>query len=353
MKAFVFLGPSLPVAVASRVLEATYLPPVQQGDILRLMEQAPDIIGIVDGYFEVVPAVWHKEILLALEACIRVFGASSMGALRAAELHAFGMVGVGRIFEWLRDGVIVRDDEVAVVHAPMDMNHRPLSDALVDIRDACACAEQSGIIAPDLAQAMVAAAEAMPFQERSYEAVARAVHAGSGAGEIERWLSFCRQRDPGLKARDAIALLQAIAGVIGAPSKPVPAWKLERTIFLNRLRMDVDLARFGAVASAQEQTGEGFGFDVSGRHAVLLRLLAREAAQRFGWRLEPDEVKEHASRVCARLKLSDAGELATWMQSRSLADEKFLRFVADPLLVAKLARPWRWRSMKNCWIICA
>jgi hypothetical protein len=39
-----------------------------------------------------------------------------MGALRAAELHTFGMVGVGRVFEGYRDGVYEDDDEVAVVH---------------------------------------------------------------------------------------------------------------------------------------------------------------------------------------------------------------------------------------------
>ena len=40
-----------------------------------------------------------------------------MGALRAAELSAHGMVGVGRIFGWYRDGVVVDDSEVALLHA--------------------------------------------------------------------------------------------------------------------------------------------------------------------------------------------------------------------------------------------
>ena len=43
-----------------------------------------------------------------------------MGALRAAELHAFGMRGVGRIFEAFRDGELEDDDEVAVVHGPAE-----------------------------------------------------------------------------------------------------------------------------------------------------------------------------------------------------------------------------------------
>jgi len=35
---------------------------------------------------------------------VHVFGASSMGALRAAELAAFGMVGFGRIYDLFRTG---------------------------------------------------------------------------------------------------------------------------------------------------------------------------------------------------------------------------------------------------------
>ena len=59
----------------------------------------PAVIGIIDGYFEIVPTVWHKEILWAMAQGIHVFGAASIGALRAAELDAFGMRGIGRIYE--------------------------------------------------------------------------------------------------------------------------------------------------------------------------------------------------------------------------------------------------------------
>ena len=63
------------------------------------------------------------------------FGASSMGALRAAELHTFGMRGVGEIFERYRDGVLEDDDEVAVSHASADHAYRELSVAMVNLRE--------------------------------------------------------------------------------------------------------------------------------------------------------------------------------------------------------------------------
>jgi hypothetical protein len=104
MTMYVFLGPSLSVAEARGILDAHYLPPVTMGDVTRLVARRPSAIGIIDGLFERVPAVWHKEILFALSQGIPVYGASSMGALRAAELEAFGMIGIGQIFAAYRDG---------------------------------------------------------------------------------------------------------------------------------------------------------------------------------------------------------------------------------------------------------
>ena len=83
-------------------------------------------------------AVWHKEILLALERGIEVWGAASMGALRAAELAPFGMRGVGAIYRAFARGALVADDEVAVAHLPAAQGYRAVSDALVNLRDGLA-----------------------------------------------------------------------------------------------------------------------------------------------------------------------------------------------------------------------
>nr|UXE46071.1 hypothetical protein Hi04_10k_c5591_00011 [uncultured bacterium] len=116
----VFLGPSLDLDAARKELAADYRPPAAQGDVLLALRSGARRIGIIDGRFNDVPSVWHKEILLALEEGALVFGAASMGALRAAELHRFGMIGVGRVFEWYRDGVLCDDDEVAVIHGRLE-----------------------------------------------------------------------------------------------------------------------------------------------------------------------------------------------------------------------------------------
>ena len=66
------------------------------------------MIGLVDGRYEDIAAVWHKEILYAIEQGALVFGAASMGALRAAECADFGMIGVGAVFERYRSGELDR-----------------------------------------------------------------------------------------------------------------------------------------------------------------------------------------------------------------------------------------------------
>ncbi len=114
MRAIVFAGPSVPRSEVEAISGVEWRPPVSQGDVYRAAQTSPDVIAIIDGYFDGVPSVWHKEILWAMSCGIHVFGAGSMGALRAAELYPFGMRGVGEIFASFRDGILEDDDEVAV-----------------------------------------------------------------------------------------------------------------------------------------------------------------------------------------------------------------------------------------------
>src|SRR5215203_3619534 len=88
----VFSGPSLPKSLVQSVPGLEWHPPVRQGDLYRAALSRPAVIGVVDGYFETTPTVWHKEILWAMGKGTHVYGASSIGALRAVELAPFGMI---------------------------------------------------------------------------------------------------------------------------------------------------------------------------------------------------------------------------------------------------------------------
>jgi hypothetical protein len=210
MSAAIFLGPSLAVDAARRILDATYLPPVRQGDVYRVVRDLrPRVIGIVDGYFHQVPSVWHKEILWAIREGAIVLGAASMGALRATELHEFGMRGVGKIFAAFRDGryppyddPFEDDDEVAVVHGPPETGFVALSDALVDIRETLAAAERAGIVDAKERDRLLAAAKQSFYQERSVRALGQdAARLGDAATVVVAIPPEARAQVPQLIAR--------------------------------------------------------------------------------------------------------------------------------------------------------
>jgi hypothetical protein len=206
----VFAGPTLPAAeVAALLPGARVLPPVRHGDLLGLDLTAGDRVLIIDGVFWQTASVRHREILHLLRLGVIVAGSSSMGALRAAELHPFGMRGFGEIFRLYRDGVVEGDDEVAVVHGTAEDGYRAYSDPLVGIRISLGDAAAAGVIGRDDAGALLDLARTMPFRARSFRALDRAARGRiAGAEAFEAWRAG---RDTDAKAADARIMLAAAA----------------------------------------------------------------------------------------------------------------------------------------------
>ncbi len=208
----VFLGPSLARAEAETLLPAgILLPPIEHGDLLRLDLAAGDRVLIVDGLFMHAAPVRHREILALLERGVVVAGAGSMGALRAAELHPFGMRGVGEIFDLYRRGIVTGDDEVAVVHGPAEEGYRSLSEPLVNMRIALRAAADAAAISSGEADQLLALARAMPFRRRGYRALEQLARAELTDGSIDRFLAWLAEHPHDAKASDARLLLSMAA----------------------------------------------------------------------------------------------------------------------------------------------
>jgi len=221
MTAVVFTGPTLNARDAGKIFPACYLPPVQHGDVYRVASLLqPQIVVIIDGYFNQVPAVWHKEILWALAQGIQVFGTASMGALRAAELDAFGMQGSGIIYEAYRNGVyppyheqaFEDDDEVAVIHGPKELGYRPASEAMVNIRSTLAHACRDGIVSSTTRDKLVNRAKQQFYAQRSFpgllELAQTAEFPESEIAALQAWLPTGRMDQ---KREDADRLLKQLA----------------------------------------------------------------------------------------------------------------------------------------------
>ena len=171
----VFAGPCLPRDPDERwrglLARVDLRPPAQRGDVLQAMTTRPATIVLLDGYYFSVPAVTHKELLYAMAAGVRVIGAASMGALRAVEMRTHGMIGMGRVFEWFRDGILDGDDEVAILHAPAEYGYVAGTVALVEVRAAFERMVTRGEVHAMDADRVIQAIKALPFSDRMPERV--------------------------------------------------------------------------------------------------------------------------------------------------------------------------------------
>lgn len=211
MKTIVFLGPSLRLSDAKQIYpDADYQPPVACGEILKTLEKQPKRIAIIDGYFHYTAAVWHKEILYALDKNVEIFGASSMGALRAAELYHFGMQGVGTIFNAYKEGVLQDDDEVAVLHATEKLEYIAKTDAMVNIRATLQDAYNSDLLSHEDTYFLLEKLKNSFYQKRNL------IHEVSQFCEQKKrdkvkLLTWIKQNYHDQKKQDAIVLLNTLA----------------------------------------------------------------------------------------------------------------------------------------------
>ena len=227
----VFLGPTLPVADARAELDAVYLPPVSAGDMFRLWQRRPKAVGVVDGYFEHVPAVWHKEIMWIMAHGVHVFGSAGLGALRAAELDSFGMRGVGRVYQAVKDGTLDRDDEVAVAWEEGPDGYRALSEAMVSIRATLEAASGARIISDATSELLAAAGAGLFYRMRNWPTL---LETGKAVGADPAELAALRRWLPGgrvdQQAEDAVAMLRQMRDFLGGSPDPLRVpWTLANT----------------------------------------------------------------------------------------------------------------------------
>ena len=216
-KIIVFLGPSLDLESAEKILTAEYRPPAKRGDLITAAREGAEIIGLIDGVFHQESAVAHREILAALKDGVQVVGSSSMGALRAAEMDTLGMVGIGEIYRMYKSGELESDDEVALVFDPV--SGLSLSEPLINIRFTLLQACEAGIINAAAHDVLLASARSLFYPKRTY----RAIVSGSGdavdAATREWFLAWVDTNACDQKRKDAVAALEYIRNIGNGKTK--------------------------------------------------------------------------------------------------------------------------------------
>jgi hypothetical protein len=213
-KAVIFTGNSISHEDAKKILTANYQPPVRRFQLEKFVQQGYKVMGIIDGIFFDRAAVGHREIISALNAGVKVVGGASMGALRASELDTHGMIGVGKVYEWYRDGVIESDDEVAVSTNPDTFE--PISVPLVNMRETLKAAMASGIIDEEEHDDLLKLAINTYYPDRSYLGLTKE---GAKTGLIPEekrkiLLEFCINSEIDVKRQDAVLVLETVKKLI-------------------------------------------------------------------------------------------------------------------------------------------
>jgi hypothetical protein len=184
--------------------------PAALGSVFHAVRAGYRRICLIDGVFGNVPSVWHKEILFAMKRGVVVGGAGSMGALRAAELHPFGMVGFGWVYRCFRRGALQDDDEVCVLHAVPELAYAPLSEAMVNIRYSLRAMRTRGQITRDSECRIVSILKRAHFSERNAQIIRDAFEQEFSNQGSAKFILYEGSRAD-IKSRDAQSMLNIMA----------------------------------------------------------------------------------------------------------------------------------------------
>jgi hypothetical protein len=208
MKRCIFIGPSL----AGNVLDPSIarFGPAQLGSVYRAAKAQYMIIGLVDGIFGNFPTVWHKEILYALQCGSVVCGSSSIGALRAAELHAYGMQGIGLCYRLYRASVITDDDEVAVLHGDASTNYARFSEPLVNARVTLRKLRRQSLLSSNQELEIISQFKSLQFSQRTFPEDRRILISSFGESEGNRIYALFRFQYRDVKREDACELVRCL-----------------------------------------------------------------------------------------------------------------------------------------------
>ena len=212
-KPVIFLGPSLSREKARKILDADYRLPAKKGDLLQLILKEVDIVGLVDGYFlQDYPPTPIEVYNLVRKRSMKVFGSSSLGALRAVELGKYGMIGIGKIFRLFRDGILESDDEVAVTFTDYT-NYK--SEALIDIRYNLFLAQKYKIIDNRTGRSILKVSKQTYFPYRTYEDILDKCKLKYPEinSQVENFRGYILNNKKSLKERDAVRLLKHIKSI--------------------------------------------------------------------------------------------------------------------------------------------
>lgn len=340
-RVLIYAGPSLDAdTIRDRIPDAIIKGPVKQGDFISdAMEYEPSHILIVEGAFHQNLSLWHKEIVWGLQiAGIKgIYGAASMGALRAADLANYGMIGCGRIYQWYFEGVILDESEVAsLYHQTEDGYWVSLTVPLVNVRAALLKGLETGLLDYEEAEEIFAQARSIHWTARSPASMESLdprlglVLAAHNQKKIDALELICTFRDL-RRLEPALQLDQsALSGLFSAQ------FERDRAIYVGA--REVKLQDLDAFITLHDQDYEEHTRDSDNRTLALFladiyRITATATELDAEWR-----------RFSLRMGLRSLEEHNKWLRDNHMNGMELCRVLGEEARLRKLRRALMTRS---------
>jgi len=203
----VFCGPSVSPGDAALLLNARCLPPAKRGDIERVTNAGARCIVLIDGEMIYNAPPSPLEMRDAMRQGVVMFGAASLGALRAVELFDHGMQGMGWVYGAFMSRRVDCDDELLSVMDPSTFSN--LTVPLVNVRHGLCHLADRGLIRRSQAAALMSSFRAVHFEKRT--SIRLKSIATATMGECSPELAEVCEGRSNIKRRDAVDCLRFVA----------------------------------------------------------------------------------------------------------------------------------------------
>ena len=349
MKIIVFCGLSITAGEGSKILDAEFRPPAKHGDLISsVYADNPDVIVVIDGAFIDNLSVWHNEINEALNKGVAVYGASAMGAVRAAEMQSWGMRGIGKVFHLISNGTIEADDEVLCDFSVDDGIYHKKTLSIVNLRFILSEAAEARLINQIQSDAILASAKALFYRERTLDKILAESMANRILDHEEADLlrNHISRSDTDIQKQDAIECLETVSRL--------RIEDLDKT----GKNFQYDLF-FEALYERDRGTKNGAGYhpfykiandyvmyasDIESMNdAALNRKICALVAENFNIEVSGEEVLREKTLFLKKCRPATRDDCQEWLKENDLTEGEFNDLMAERVKVNKVQNWYRTR----------
>jgi hypothetical protein len=349
MKIIVFCGPTISTEDASAILKADFRPPAGHGDLISCVyADRPDIIVLIDTEFIDSLSVWHNEINDALNRGVTLYGASAMGAVRAAEMQALGMRGIGEVFKLISDGTIEADDEVLCDYTAVDGVYNKKTVSVVNLRYVLSEAENAGVITGNQSAGILTHAKSMFYKNRVPGSMIAACHQLGilNRNEADSFLEFITLSRSDQQKQDAVECLEAV-GALREEDLDRTGKNYQYDLFFEALYERDRGARNGNGYYPFYRIANDFamyGPDIEAvNDAALNRKICALVADNFNIEASPEEISDERRLFIKRHRLNGENDFPDWLKYNDLTEQDFDALLEERVKINKLQNWYRTR----------